>query len=286
MKKLVLFVCAGLLAFGATAQVKTPAPSTSQKIEQQVGLTDVTLEYSRPSMKGRTIFGGLVPHGKLWRTGANKNTAITFSDDVMIGGKDVKAGTYAIFTKPNAKSWEVIFYSDASNWGTPQKWDDTKVAAKVEAQVYQLPVSIETFTMSFDDIKNDTANLGIMWENSYVGVPISFHTDKAVTASIESVMNGPSDRDYYQAAVYYLEAGKDINKAKTWIEKAIEMREKPAFWYHRQQSLIYAKAGDKNAAIKAAKKSLALAKEAGNEDYVALNSKSLDVWEGRKVSDK
>ena len=280
MKKLVLFVCAGLMAFAATAQVKTPAPSTSQKVEQQVGLTDVTLEYSRPSMKGRTIFGGLVPYGKLWRTGANKNTAITFSDDVMIGGKEVKAGTYAIFTKPSAKSWEVIFYSDANNWGTPEKWDDSKVAASVSAQVYPMPMSVETFTMSFDDIKNDSANLGMIWENAYVGVPIKFHTDKAVTASIENVMNGPSDRDYYQAAVYYLEAGKDIGKAKMWIEKAIEMREKPAFWYHRQQSLIYAKAGEKKAAIKAAKKSLALAKEAGNNDYVALNTKSLEVWEG------
>ncbi|MBX2828264.1 MAG: DUF2911 domain-containing protein [Flavobacteriaceae bacterium] len=281
MKKLVLFVCASLLAFSATAQVKTPAPSTSQKIVQTVGLTDVTLEYARPSMKGRTIFGGLVPYGKLWRTGANKNTAITFSDDVVIGGKDVKAGTYAIFTKPNAKVWEVIFYSDANNWGVPQKWDDSKVAATVSAQVYQMPMSVETFTISFDDIKNDSANLGMIWENSYVAVPIKFHTDKAVTASIESVMNGPSDRDYYQSAVYYLEAGKDINKAKMWIDKAIEMREKPAFWYHRQQSLIYAKAGDKKGAIKAAKTSLALAKEAGNEDYVALNTKSLDVWEGR-----
>ncbi len=286
MKKLILFVCAGLLAFGATAQVKTPAASPSQKVEQKVGLSDVTLEYARPSKKGRTIFGGLVPYGKLWRTGANKNTTITFSDDVIIGGKDVKAGTYAIFTKPTAKSWQVIFYSDANNWGTPEKWDDSKVAATATAQVFDLPMSVETFTISFDDIKNDSANLGMIWDQTYVSVPIKFHTDKAVTASIESVMNGPSDRDYYQAAVYYLEADKDIDKAKMWIDKAIEMREKPAFWYHRQQSLIYAKAGDKKGAIKAAKKSLALAKEAGNADYVALNTKSLKVWEGHKNMSK
>ena len=238
----------------------------------------VTVEYSRPSMKGRTIFGGLVPYDKIWRTGANANTKITFSDDVMVGGKEVKAGTYAIYTRPGVQSWDVMLYSDSNNWGTPQKWDDSKVAATAKAQVFPLPIDIETFTMSFDDITNNSANLGMMWEKSYVALPIEFMTDKQVSASIDRVMNGPSANDYYQAAVYYLNAGKDINKAKTWIDKAIEMREQPAFWFHRQQSLIYAKAGDKKGAISAAKKSLEMAKEAGNDDYVALNTKSLKEW--------
>ena len=147
-------------------------------------------------------------------------------------------------------------------------------------------MKVDTFTMSFDDLKNDSATLGIIWENVYVGIPIKFHTDKAVTASIERVMGGPSANDYYASAVYYLEADKDINKAKMWIDKAIEMREQPAFWYYRQQSLIYAKAGDKKGAIKAAKTSLELATKAGNEDYIALNKKSLGVWEGRPTADK
>ncbi|MCH9659366.1 MAG: DUF2911 domain-containing protein [Bacteroidetes bacterium] len=281
MKKIFFLVCVGLLSIGAYAQVKTPAASPAQKIEQTVGLTDVSLEYSRPSMKGRTIFGGLVPYDKVWRTGANANTKITFSDAVQVGNSQLKAGTYAVYAKPGKQNWEVIFYSDASNWGTPEKWDDAKVAASVSAQVYPLPMKIETFTMSFDDVMNDKVSLGIMWENAYVGVPIKFHTDEMVTASIEDVMSGPSDRDYFQAAVYYLESDKDIKKAKMWIDKAIEMREKPAFWYHRQQSLIYAKAGDKKGAVKAAKTSLALAKEAGNDDYVALNTKSLSLWEGK-----
>jgi tetratricopeptide (TPR) repeat protein len=222
----------------------------------------------------------------MWRAGANKNTMITFSDDVNIGGKDVKAGSYAIFIKPSKGSWEVNFYADTNNWGTPEKWDASLVAATVKANVQTMPMKIETFTMTFDDVKGDSVNLGILWENSYAGVPINFHTDKAVTASIENVMNGPSANDYYAAAVYYLEAGKDIKKAKNWIDKAVDMREKPAFWYHRQQSLIYAKAGDKKGAVKAAKKSLDLAKEAGNADYVALNEKSLAVWSGKKNKTK
>lgn len=286
MKKLIMLTFVFAITLSVNAQVKSPQASTLQTINQTVGLTTVELSYSRPSMKGRTIFGGLVPYDKVWRTGANETTKITFDKDVKISGNDIKAGTYAIFAKPNAQSWEVYFYSDSSNWGTPQEWDAEKVVATVKAKVVPMPMNVETFTISFDDVTNDSTNLGMIWENVYVAVPISFMTDQQVTKSIESVMSGPSSGDYYTAAVYYLNAGKDIDKAKNWIDKAIEMREKPAFWYYRQQSLIYAKAGDKRGAIKAAKESLKLAKEAGNDDYVALNTKSLEVWEGKKYEDK
>jgi hypothetical protein len=278
MKKLILLVCVGLFSLGANAQIETPAPSPFQKIEQKVGLTDVTLEYSRPSVKGRKVFGGLVPYNKLWRLGANANTKVTFGDDVKVGDASLKAGAYAMFAKPSADSWEVIFYSDANNWGTPREWDDKKVAAKIKVPVFPMPMTVETFTMSFDDLKNDSASIGVIWEGVYVGVPFSVDTDSKVSASIDNVMSGPSANDYYAAAVYYLESGKDINKSKMWIDKAIELREKPAFWYHRQQSLIYAKSGDKKGAIKAAQTSLSLATKEGNTDYVALNTKSLKEW--------
>ncbi len=278
MKKIILIVCALTFTFSVSAQIVTPQPSPFQKIEQKVGLTDVTLEYSRPSMKGRAIFGGLVPYDKIWRTGANENTKITFSDDVEVGGKTLKAGTYALYTKPGATSWEVYFYSDASNWGNPEKWDDSKIAAQVSVQSYPMPMDIETFTMSLDNLKNDSAMMGILWEKTYVGVPINFNTDKTVTASIDRAMNGPTANDYYASAVYYLEADKDIKQAKTWIDKAIEMNKEPAFWQLRQKSLIYAKAGDKKGAIAAAQKSIELAKAAGNDDYVSLNQKSLKEW--------
>ena len=232
-------------------------------------------------MREREIFGTLVPYGEMWRTGANKNTTISFDKSVKIGSKIVKAGTYAIFTKPNAQSWEVYFYTETSNWGVPSEWDTEKVVASVKANVNTMPVKVETFTISFDSITNDSATLGFIWDNVYVGVPISFFTDAQVTESIATVMDGPNAGDYYSAAVYYLNAGKDIDKAKMWIDKAIEMRENPAFWYYRQQSLIYAKSGDKKGAIKAAKESLKLANEAGNNDYVALNTKSLSIWEGK-----
>ncbi len=279
MKKLITLLMVFAVTFTVNAQIETPQPSPSQKMEQKVGLTDVTVEYSRPSMRGRTVFGNLVPYGKLWRTGANQNTMVTFSTDVMIGGKTVKAGSYAIFTTPNKDNWEVVFYSDTNNWGTPQNWDESKVAAKVTAEVYEIPMDIETFTISFDDLTNDSAVLGIMWEKVYVGVKIEVPTDKKVSAAIEKVMNGPSADDYYAAARYYLESGKDINQAVVWMDKAIEMtKDNPRFWWLRQQSLIKAKAGDKKGAIKAAKASLEGAEKAGNADYIKMNKDSLKEW--------
>ncbi len=278
MKKLIMLFAALSLGFGLQAQIKTPQASPFQKIEQTVGLTDVTLEYSRPSMRGRTIFGNLVPFDKIWRTGANANTKITFSDDVEIGKTAVKAGTYAIFTKPGASNWDVYFYSDANNWGEPGKWDDSKVVAKVNVATQPMNMPVETFTFTFDDLKNDSAILGIHWDKTYVGVPIKFNTDKVVSASIERAMGGPTAGDFYNAAIYYFEADKDINQAKAWMDKAMEMTKNPAFYQLRQKSLIYAKAGDKKGAIAAAKESLELAKKAGNDDYVALNTKSLKEW--------
>ena len=278
MKKILLFVSVALVSFSMEAQINTPAASPSSTLKQTVGLTDVTIEYSRPSMRGRTIFGDLVPYNKIWRTGANKNTTIDFSTDVTIDGQELKAGSYAVFATPGESSWDIVFYSDTNNWGTPQNWDDSKVAAKSTTEVYSIPDNIETFTITIDDLKNDGATLGIMWEKTYVGVKFEVPTDAAVMQNIAKVLDGPSGDDYYAAAVYYSSTGKDINKAKEWMDKAMAMTKEPAFWQLRQQSLILAKAGDKKAAIATAKKSLAAAEAAGNADYVKMNKDSLKEW--------
>lgn len=277
MKRLTLLICVVLGSISMNGQISTPAPSPAAKIMQTVGLTDVTVEYSRPSMRGRTIFGDLVPYDKLWRTGANKNSMVTFSDDITIAGQVVKAGSYAVFTKPGQTSWEVIFYSDTNNWGTPQDWDDSKVAAKTNIEVYTMPMDVESFTMSIDQLHNDGATLGILWANVYIGVPFEVPTSEKAVKSIESVMNGPSANDYFAAASYYHEEGKDLSKAKEWIDKAVSMNDK-AFWMMRRQSLIYAQMGDTKGAIEAAKKSMAAAEAAGNADYVKMNKDSLKEW--------
>lgn len=284
MKKLLFSALALSLTIGINAQVKTPQPSPFAKMEQVVGLTDVSVEYSRPAMRGRTIYGDLVPFDKLWRTGANANTKITFGDDVVIDGTDVKAGTYAIFTKPGVENWEVIFYSDADNWGTPREWDEAKVAARTTAQAYAMEYDVQSFTISIGDLTNDSAVLAFLWEKTYVPVKFEVPTNKLASASIEKAMAGPGANDFYSAAVYYLQEGKDLSKASKWMDKAIEMRKATSkdgsepFWMMRQKSLLHAKMGDTKGAIKAAKRSLELAEKAGNADYVKMNKDSLKEW--------
>jgi hypothetical protein len=279
MKKLLFSALAFVLTFGLNAQIETPQPSPFAEMEQVVGLTDVKIEYCRPSMRGRKIFGDLVPYDKLWRTGANANTKITFGDDVTIDGQTLKAGTYAIFTKPGMESWDVMFYSDASNWGTPRNWDEAMVVAKTTATAYAMEYPVETFTITLDNLTSNSAVMGFMWENLYVPVKFEVPTDAKATASIEKMMSGPGAGDYFSAAVYYLNEGKDMAKAKMWIDKATEMTAKePRFWFLRQKSLIYAKMGDTKGAIESAKKSLELAEKAGNADYVKMNKDSLKEW--------
>ena len=278
MKKLVLFTFALTLMFSVNAQIETPQPSPFTKIEQKVGLTDVTLEYSRPSMNGRTIFGDLVPYGKVWRVGANKNTTITFSDAVVVGGQELKAGAYAIFITPSKTSWDVVFYSDTNNWGTPKTIEASKVAAKVTIETMELPMNVETFTITFDNLTSGSAELGFIWENTMANLKFEVPTDKTVTAAIDKVMAGPSAGDYYAAAVYNLTEGKDLEKAKEWMDKAMSMTKEPMFYQLRKQSLIYAALGDKKNAIATAKKSLAKSEAAGNADYVKMNKDSLKEW--------
>lgn len=260
-------------------KITTPQPSPFGTVTQKVGLTDVAIEFSRPGMKGRTIFGDLVPYGKIWRTGANANTKVTFSSDVIVDGQTLKAGSYGIYSIPNKDKWEVMFYSEADKRGVPRDWDDAKVAAKTSVDVYPLPMGIETFTISIDDVTNNSASIGIMWEKAYVGIKFEVPTDELVEANIDAVLSAtPKAGDYYNAAVYYSQNDKDIKKASEWMDKAMSMTEKPAFWQLRQQSLIYAKAGDTENAIATAKKSLAGAQEAKNDAYIKMNTESLKEW--------
>lgn len=265
-----------------TAQIQTPAASPAGKIEQKVGLTDVTVEYSRPGMKGRTIFGDLVPYGEIWRTGANANTKITFSDDVKIDGKELKKGSYSLYTIPNEGSWEVLFYNTTDNWGVPQEWDDSKVALKATAEVEELPFDVETFTIFINDLENDSAVLEFIWEDQVVSLPFSVPTDSKTMASIERVMNGPTANDYFAAGSYYHDSKKDMEKAYKWISKATEMAGDDAFWMLRKKSLIEADMGKKQEAIATAKKSLASAQKANNADYVKMNKESIEEWGGGK----
>jgi hypothetical protein len=260
-------------------KISTPQPSPLGKISQRVGLTDIDIAYSRPGVKGRTIFGELVAFGKIWRTGANSNTKITFSSDVMMDGQTLKAGSYGLYSIPNKDTWEIIFYSEADKNGVPRDWDDNKIAAKTTVEVGSMPMNIETFTIAFNDVTSTSTIIGLLWEKTYVGIKIEVPTDQMVSATIDAVMAAsPKAGDYYNAAIYYSQQDKDLKKANEWMEKAMSMIEKPGFWQLRQQSLIYAKIGETEKAIATAKKSLEGAKAAKNEAYIKMNSESLKEW--------
>ena len=260
-------------------KISTPQPSPLGKISQRVGLTDIDIAYSRPGVKGRTIFGELVAFGKIWRTGANSNTKITFSSDVMMDGQTLKAGSYGLYSIPNKDTWEIIFYSEADKNGVPRDWNDNKIAAKTSVKVGSMPMNIETFTIAFNDVTSTSTIIGLLWEKTYVGIKIEVPMDQMVSATIDAVMAAsPKAGDYYNAAIYYSQQDKDLKKANEWMEKAMSMIEKPGFWQLRQQSLIYAKIGETEKAIATAKKSLEGAKAAKNEAYIKMNSESLKEW--------
>lgn len=225
MKKIfiVALLCVGLLT---EAQVKTPQASPTSKTEQVVGLTNVVIEYSRPSIKGRTVYGELVPFGKRWRTGANANTTVSFNENVTIAGKELKAGKYALFTIPRADNWDVIFYSDTNNWGLPQDWDDTKVAVQTTIKPQIVGNSTETFTIEVGNLSNDGATLDILWERTKVSVPFTVPTKEMAMQSISKTLAGPAQSDYYSAAQYYYQSEQDLNQALTWINESLALTPK------------------------------------------------------------
>ena len=276
---LIIFI---LLTFTYSfSQIKTPQPSPATSMNQMVGLTEIEVEYSRPSMRGREIFGNLVPYNKIWRTGANASTKISFSDDVVINDNKVKAGKYSIFTIPNESEWEFILYNDTSVRGVPGDWNNNNVvlSTMVETKKFPETISIETFTIAFDALNNNYAVMLMMWDDVYVPVTINVPTRDIVGKNIEEVMSKkPTASDYYAAAVYYMQENTNLNMALKWMDKAMEMSEKPQFWQLRQQSLIYAANGDLKGAIRIAKKSLEASKIAGNQDYIKMNNDSIEEW--------
>ena len=274
MKKVlvILFVAFSLIAEG---QVVTPAPSTASTVTNVIGLTDVKIEYSRPKAKGRKIFGDgaafLTPYGQLWRTAANNGSKITFGDDVKFGGTDVPKGTYLLLTIPGASEWTVILYKDVAMGGSTDQYDKSKDQVRVTAKAEKLTEKVETFTLEISDIAENskTANLQIMWENTSVKVPITVDFDSRVMKSIEANTK-VNPNNYFSAATYYYDNGKDLKQALTWVNEAVAANPK-AFWILLQKAKIQKAMGDKKGAMESSVASKAAAQEAKNMDYVKLN---------------
>ena len=264
----VAFLFALLSMTAVKAQLNIPSASPLQTTKQRFALGEITLEYSRPATKDRVIFGDLVPYGKVWRTGANATTKITFSTDVKLEGKDVKAGTYGLFTIPNKTNWEVMLSKDLNLGANVGSYKQENEVVRVQVKPTSLADKVETFTINVADINPSSATLELMWDKIRVPVAITADIDQPVMKSIEASL--ASDKPaYFEAASYYYDTNRDLKQALNWVSKATEQNPK-AFWVMLLKARIELKLKDKAAAIASAQKTVALASEAKNGDYVKM----------------
>ena len=267
------------MVFQSHAQIEIPSPSPTATFSQKVGLTTISITYSRPGKKDREVFGGLVPYNELWRTGANSATKVEFSDDVKINGKELKAGTYALFTIPGEKEWTVIF-STKSNQGGTEQYKQEEDALRVTVAPVSSPTTVETFTIMLQNVTNTSADLQLSWENVIVNVPVEVAIDEKIMASIDQNLT-IQPGNYYQAAVYYHESGKDLNQALDWINQGIaiwEKGEQNIYWVYRRKSQIQADMKNYKEAIVTAEICKKKAQEAGNDQYVKYSEDSIAEW--------
>jgi hypothetical protein len=263
------------ISIQSLAQIKTPSASPSSTIIQTLGLTKITVDYSRPSVKGRKIFGDLVPYAKIWRTGANKITSIKFDDDVFINGGEIKAGSYGLYTIPGKSEWTIIFNRDDKQWGS-YGYDINKDVIRFTVQPIQPQEFTEQMTIDFVEFTPTTTYLSIKWESTEVKFKIEQKVEDKIMAEIaEKTAKADATSDtYFSAADYYYQKGINLDQALTWANKVIEKNKQ--YWAYQLVARIAAKQNNCAVAIPNAEKSMELAKKAGDDAYVKLNQAVLE----------
>ncbi|WP_026897541.1 DUF2911 domain-containing protein [Daejeonella oryzae] len=251
--------------------INTPPASPTQTIKQQFALSEIELTYSRPGAKGRKIMGELVPYNEVWRTGANASTKIKFGEDVKIAGNNVPKGEYALYTIPGKEEWTIILSKNTTLWGS-MGYKESEDLVRFKAKAMNSPMNMETFTMQFVNLKAQSMDVHMMWENTMVNFTVTADIDSKISKQITDAMSDTDRRPYYAAASYYFENDKDINSAYKWVKKAVEMNP-TQYWVEHLKAKIELKMGDKKAAILSATSSMAKAKAQNNPDYIALNEK-------------
>ena len=257
-----------------------PQPSPKGSVEQVVGLTEIEVEYSRPSMKGRKIFGELVPFGEVWRTGANQCTIIELDGPVKVEGQDLAEGKYSLFTIPSADTWVIIFNKNTELWGEGDRKDEEDVL-RVKVKPAKLTEAVENFTIGFDAVKDDKAVLTLRWENTAVNVGIEADaTEKAMANIKEALAKKDADfRAYHGSARFLVDRNKNLTDALAWAEKSTSMEKK--YWNMHTLALAQAANGQYKAAMATAEESMKLAQEAKNEAYVKMNKEKMEAWKGK-----
>jgi hypothetical protein len=281
-KLLLLIVVPVFAGFIANAQqIRNPSPSPTSTVKQSVGLTDITITYSRPGVKDRVIMGELVPYGEMWRTGANSATRFEVSDDITVEGKALKAGTYALFTIPGKDEWTIVLNTNYNQGGTGN-YKESEDALRFKVKPMKLTEKVETFRIDINNIRNTSASIDLAWENTLVRFNIGVDVDSKVMADIKRAMDPASDAGkYYSAANYYYNNDKDLNQALTWVNKSMEL-DGSRYWVAQLKANILGKLGKYKEAIAAAEVSKDLATKAGNEEVVRMNDKAIEGWKTQK----
>ncbi|MBK6834635.1 MAG: DUF2911 domain-containing protein [Bacteroidetes bacterium] len=274
-----LFAAASIFTTNVNAQLKTPAPSPAQTVKQAFALSEITIDYSRPSVKGRTIFGDVVPFGKVWRTGANGSTKITFGEDVKVEGNDVKAGTYAIYSVPDKDMWEIMLYKDLTMGGDVSSYKKEDEVLRFKVKSSALASNVETFTINVADVTSSKANIEIQWEKTRVAFSVVADIDTKIMKNIEnSVIK--DNKPYFSAASYYYENDKDMKLALEWADKAVAANPK-AYWVVLLKAKIQVKLKDNKGANATATQALTLAKEDQDDAYVKMAEKIIAETKGK-----
>lgn len=277
MKRLSFILLSALLTSGVYAQdLKLPALSPTSKLTQEFSTSNIEISYSRPSMRGRKIFGELVAFGNVWRTGANSATKVKFGEDVTVGGQAVKAGEYAIYTIPGATEWEIILNKGVGNWGNAG-YDKADDVARFKIAPKALDKNVQTFTINIGNITYSTCNIEMMWEKTKIIIPVKANNEERLSASIDKAINNPNI-PYFQAANYYFETDQNLDKAIVYVDKALEANPK-AFWMWSLKARIAQKMGKKDDAINAANKAMEIAKGSAFEaEYVNNMTKLINSY--------
>lgn len=270
---------AGSLAQPVQAQLSLPEPSPSTTVKQKIGFTDLTIQYARPAVKGRTIFGGLVPYGKIWRTGASDATILTTTDPLTVAGKALPAGSYSLFSIPDRGEWTIILNKHVGGHGM-DGYDEKNDVMRFTVKADSSTRFYESFTIEVQDLVRNQGAIYLNWANTSVRFPLVSSADERITAEIMDRINVKKEDKpglYYQAALYYFETEKDTKQALAWATKAVTL--KPAFNYLHLQAKLMARSGDYKAAITAARQSAEVARKEKFGDYVALNNRLIAEWE-------
>lgn len=281
VNKGVVWIIFWFLATPSIAQIVHPKASPSSQVVQEIGLSKIKIDYSRPSAKGRKVMGALVPYGRIWRVGANESTKITVATDIMVLGHVLPKGTYALYAFPQEKEWEIAFHTNTGHWGDGRTdYSPAEDAFRVSIKAEKLPYHQETFLIAFDSITHNSANLNLVWERTKITIPITVDTRSAMEMEIAKQLAAhPTAQTYYEAGRYLQEQGMDLRRALTYLRKALELGG-DTYYFHRVKSLLEADLGNYADAIQSAQKSLELANSLKKDEFVRMNQQNISRWQG------